>query len=133
MKYYLVFGAIAFVTVALAFAKPRDDSNAYVNHVVDGDTIEVNYNERVRLAGIQTPERGHKDYDKATLQLARLVLRKQVKLVRFPEKTYGRTVGVVYVDGKSVNAAMRKKYKSRKYDRLLTEEQRKELKRGGWK
>lgn len=106
----------------------------YVSRVIDGDTIELNYGEGVRLAGLQTPERGEKNYDEATKDLKRLLIIPYVRIWRSGQKSHGRSIAVVYtVFGTQVNALMRGRYKSKKYDRLLTKEQRAELEKGGWK
>lgn len=55
-----------------------------VTQVVDGDTIEVSREgvvERVRLLGIDTPERGQCGYDEATALIAGLVTGRDVTLV----------------------------------------------------
>ncbi len=55
-----------------------------VTQVVDGDTVEVSRDgdvERVRLLGIDTPERGQCGYDDATALVAGLVDGREVTLV----------------------------------------------------
>lgn len=55
-----------------------------VTRVVDGDTIEVSRDgvvERVRLLGIDTPERGECGYDAATALVTDLVAGREVTLV----------------------------------------------------
>jgi len=55
--------------------------NARVDRVVDGDTVDfivdlgfnVNIKIRTRLMGVNTPERGHEDWEKATETCARLL------------------------------------------------------------
>lgn len=126
-----VVGIVLLVMSFIAHASPPREE--YVTRIIDGDTVELSGGERIRLAGLQTPERGEPEYYKAGLHLANLCLRRPVKVVRFPERTYNRTVGVLWVGNRQVNAVMRKRFKSRKYDRLLTDEQRDELVRGGWK
>lgn len=107
---------------------------AYVNKIVDGDTVEVNYGERIRLAGLQTPEKGKPGYKAAGDKLKQIMGIPYVRIVRFPERTFGRTIAVLYtLNGKQINAAMRTLYKSKVYDRLLTKQQRAELEKGGWK
>lgn len=54
---------------------------AKVDRVVDGDTVDfivdlgfnVNIKIRTRLIGVDTPERGHPDWKKATAECARLI------------------------------------------------------------
>ena len=55
--------------------------NAKVDRVVDGDTVDfivdlgfnINIKIRTRLVGVDTPERGHEDWRKATEECARLL------------------------------------------------------------
>lgn len=60
------------------------DAGWQVTRVVDGDTVEVSRDgvvERVRLLGIDTPERGECGYDEATALVADLVTGRDVALV----------------------------------------------------
>lgn len=76
-----------------------------VVHVVDGDTLDVRdgggAEARVRLIGIDTPERGECGYEPATDLLARLTLGRPVRLVagaRDDADAYGRLLRYVDVD-----------------------------------
>jgi micrococcal nuclease len=118
------------MTVKNCSSKLRRDMFEYrikqVNKVVDGDTIDVDidlgfsisYSQRLRLAGIDTPESRttdkfektlgieSKDYLKNKLKDAKNVVVKTEK----PDSSekYGRVLGWVYVDGntKSLNEQM---------------------------
>ncbi|WP_167880498.1 thermonuclease family protein [Nocardioides guangzhouensis] len=74
--------------------------------VVDGDTIELGNGDTVRIVGIDTPERGQCGYEKASDNMARLVLGKRVRLAESDEDTdrYGRLLR--YVDIGSVDAGL---------------------------
>lgn len=79
-----------------------------VTHVVDGDTIDVAGVGRIRVIGIDTPERGACGYESATLAMAALVDGRTVTLV--PGATedvdrYGRRLR--YVDVGTVDAGLR--------------------------
>lgn len=52
-----------------------------VSHVVDGDTLDVEGVGRIRLIGIDAPERGECGYDSATAAISVLVLGREVTLV----------------------------------------------------
>ena len=71
-----------------------------VTVIIDGDTVEISTGERVRLVGIDTPERGTGNCaSKATARLTELVLGHPVALVagaRDDEDRYGRLLR--YVD-----------------------------------
>ena len=71
-----------------------------VTHVVDGDTVDVAGVGRIRVIGIDTPERGACGYESATLAMSALVAGREVVLT--PGATsdadrYGRLLR--YVDG----------------------------------
>jgi len=79
-----------------------------VTRVIDGDTIEIETGERVRLICMDTPERGEEGYIEASNYLQVLILNKEVKLVKDVSETgkYGRLVRYVYVDDLFVNEKM---------------------------
>jgi endonuclease YncB( thermonuclease family) len=87
--------------------KPKPKPATYVvTHVVDGDTVDLGNGQTVRLVGIDTPERGECGYERASDNLARLVLGKQVRLGISDEDTdrYGRLLR--YVDVGAVDAGL---------------------------
>ena len=74
--------------------------------IIDGDTIDVmraGEMIRLRLQGINTPERGEPFYQKAKNHLAELVHGKTVVVKLNGKTTHGRDVGKVYVNGVDVN------------------------------
>src|SRR5215831_10594859 len=88
----------------LAFAT---DFSGPVISVLDGDTIEVLHNtraERVRLNGIDCPEKGQPYGKKAKQAASALVFGKQVTLKTYGLDKYGRTIAdVLLPDGTNVN------------------------------
>ena len=77
--------------------------------VADGDTITALHNgkgERIRLYGIDTPEKRQAFGKKAKQFTARMVYGKIVEVETKDVDRYGRTVGLVYVDGQSLNEAL---------------------------
>ena len=87
-----------------------------VVRVTDGDTIKVVNNGKastIRLVGIDAPETSKKKNQpgqpfsrKSTKYLVNLVLNKSVEVKSYGTDRYGRTLGVVFVDGKNVNLEM---------------------------
>ncbi len=80
-----------------------------VNHVVDGDTLDINDN-RIRLSLVNTPERGQEGYMKAKKLVQNLCLYKKGEVdiddgQRRGDR-YGRDIGVVYCDGININKAL---------------------------
>lgn len=92
------------VQAALAFGA---DFTGKVVGVLDGDTIEVLHDghaERVRLNGIDCPEKGQAYGKKAKQAASALVFGKEVTLQIHGKDKYGRTVAdVLLPDGTNVN------------------------------
>jgi micrococcal nuclease len=87
-----------------------------VFRVTDGDTIKVTNNGKaltIRLVGVDAPETSKRKNEpgqpfskKSTKYLAGLVLDKMVDIKSYGQDRYGRTLGVVFVDGMNVNLEM---------------------------
>jgi endonuclease YncB( thermonuclease family) len=102
---------ILLVLPAISFA-----GQFKVTRVVDGDTIKVSGSGStitVRLVGIDAPETSKRKNEpgqpfsqKSTKHLASLVLNKSVVVKSYGTDRYGRTLGVVFVEGKNVNLEM---------------------------
>ena len=75
--------------------------------VLDGDTIEVLHNtqpERIRLSGIDCPEKGQAFGNRAKQAASALVFGKDVTLQTHGQDKYGRTLADVLLrDGTNVN------------------------------
>jgi len=79
--------------------------------VVDGDTIYLDNGEKIRFVGVNTPERGVEGYITSKNFVQKLCLGKTVGIDVDDSKhndRYGRTLGVVIVDGKNVNEMLLK-------------------------
>ena len=74
--------------------------------VVDGDTFRL-HGERIRILGIDTPERGEPGSGRATYRLLALLRSGNVVIVRHGKDVYCRTLADVYVDGWNVSAVLR--------------------------
>lgn len=83
----------------------------YCSYVTDGDTIEVDGLGKIRLVGVNTPERGQTGYICSKRFVQKLCLNKEVSLdiddSKYTDK-YGRYLAVVIVDGKSLNEMLLK-------------------------
>ncbi len=79
-----------------------------VARVIDGDTVKLADGRKVRLIGINTPERGEALYRESTAFTRRLVEGKALDLCYDIEREdqYGRTLGYLYVDGRNVSAEL---------------------------
>ena len=83
------------------------DFSGPVVSVLDGDTIEVLHNthaERIRLNGIDCPEKGQAYGNRAKQAASALVFGKEVTLQTYGKDKYGRTIAdVLLSDGTNVN------------------------------
>jgi len=84
------------------------DSAFTVSKVIDGDTIDLKNNMRLRLIGINTPEKDMYFFEEAKVFMEILVLGKQVKLERdvTNKDMYGRYLRYVYLPDILVNLEM---------------------------
>jgi len=90
-----------------------DDSKTLTGKVVgitDGDTVTVYTSQgkpiKLRLEGIDAPESKQDFGDASKRHLSGLVFSKSVVIHATGKDRYGRTLGVLYVDDKNVNAMM---------------------------
>jgi len=100
----LILLALRFFAVSAVNAA---DFSGPVVSVIDGDTIEVLHNnraERIRLNGIDCPEKGQAYGKKAKQAASELVFGKVVTLQTNGKDKYGRTIAdVLLPDGTNVN------------------------------
>jgi micrococcal nuclease len=100
----LLFACLAFLSSPQSVFAEFSGS---VVGVIDGDTIEVvhsNRSERIRLNGIDCPEKGQAFGKKAKQATSALVFRKEVSLQTYGKDKYGRTIAdVLLPDGTNIN------------------------------
>jgi endonuclease YncB( thermonuclease family) len=80
-----------------------------VTNVVDGDTVDVEGVGRVRVIGIDTPERGSCGYESATLAMVALVQGREVVAVAGAvddADRYGRRLRYLDVDGRDAGLSL---------------------------
>ena len=98
---------LIFVIVFLLFPSVSSALSGKTINVADGDTITVlssdNIQTKIRLYGIDCPEKAQAFGQKAKKFTAALVAGKTVEVHSYDIDKYGRTVGVVRVDGINVN------------------------------
>lgn len=79
--------------------------------IIDGDTFKLYQNLKgkrfVRLAGVDTPEKGQFGYQKAKNQLKGMIGGRTVTIK--PQDIGRRIIAEVYADGKSVNNRMKER------------------------
>lgn len=80
-------------------------------NVVDGDTLDVQLDvgfdfrtdQRLRLYGIDTPERGRPGYMEAKAWLQERTLFKPIQVITYKKDSFGRWLSIVYADGENLN------------------------------
>ena len=133
----------AIFTVCLASDLRGAEFSSPVVSVLDGDTIEVLHNhhpERIRLSGIDCPEKGQAFGKKAKQFTSTLVYGKEVTIQVLRKDRHGRTVAdVVLSDGTNVSrelvrAGLAWWYRQYSKDESLgaLEEEARQAKRGLW-
>ena len=81
-----------------------------VSRVIDGDTIDVTLNnltQRLRLLGINTPEKKNPGYEEA-LDFLRQYENKTIELEEREKDKYNRTLAYIYYSGKLLNSEILK-------------------------
>lgn len=101
-------------------AKPFLPANQYegiVSRVVDGDTLYLSgVKQRIRLWGLDAPERHHAMGPAATAELRRLVNGRKLVCKQIDTDKYGRIVGQCFrSDGTDVTALMIESGKASEY------------------
>ena len=118
-EYFIIFSI--FIVSLFSFAllvsnlysnqEEQDDIEleGIVNYVIDGDTLDIN-DIRIRLALVDTPERGQDGYKEAMEFVKNLCLNKRGEVdiddAQRRGDRYGREIGVIYCDGINVNKAL---------------------------
>lgn len=108
-----IWWLLLFVLLGLAWRAFAQDTGSWQSHrysvirVTDGDTFTAtdgNINFKVRIAGMDAPEKAQSYGKVATSALSSLIMGKQIaiKTVGNGLDQYGRVLGIVYVEGKDV-------------------------------
>lgn len=97
------------ILLAVVFATADQTIEGKVVAITDGDTLTLlvdNEQIKVRLIGIDAPEKTQAFGTQSRAKLGELVFGKPVTVHSTGKDRYGRTLGTVLVDGQSVNLAM---------------------------
>jgi len=83
----------------------NEKQTTIVTRITDGDTITIEGGARVRLLGINCPERGEQFYAEGKKFVEQLLLYKEVELERdvIDKDRYGRILRYVWLGGELVN------------------------------
>lgn len=80
-----------------------------VTRIPDGDTIKIKDGPWLRLEGVNAPEKGQHNFDKAREDLSDMVKGKTVTYKELAKDIYGRPVVKVKLGSKVINTAMKRK------------------------
>lgn len=103
---------LLFILLLLISCNPADNNDketisGRVISIADGDTMTIltkgDKQIKIRLLGIDAPEKGQDYGNKSRQFLYDLCYGKNVKIKKDSEDQYGRVLGVVYIDGVNVN------------------------------
>lgn len=127
---------LILLTCLIASVAHADIIKGTVVYITDGDTVKVvdvnNKVHKIRLAGIDAPEKRQKYGKASSMELANCALDKKTVVHWNKLDRYKRVVGVVYINGKDCNLNQIKKgvaYHYKKYQKEQTPEQRKQYDR----
>jgi micrococcal nuclease len=112
-KHYIVAILLVPILLLLRFVVDigyREPGTYTVTRVIDGDTVELDGHEQLRLLGIDTPEYGDLFFEQAKEYLANFVLHEKVRVELGHRKrdSYGRLLGYLYLDTIFINAEILK-------------------------
>ncbi|MFH1978446.1 MAG: thermonuclease family protein [Candidatus Aenigmatarchaeota archaeon] len=106
----VVLGAMGYILLDLPGSEIVPDirlqgESAVIDRVIDGDTVELENGDKVRLLGIDTPEKGQLFYGEATRWLEERVLNKEVWLEPGKENKdkYDRFLRYIFVGSTFIN------------------------------
>ena len=121
----------AFLLLALAGLSHAESLSGRVVGVLDGDTIElldeVKRTHRVRLSGIDAPEKKQPFGQRSKQSLSELTFGKPAVIEYSKRDHYGRLLGKVLIDGKDANQAQLERgmaWMYRRYERELAAQDR---------
>jgi micrococcal nuclease len=84
---------------------PPTSEICHVNRIIDGDTLECD-KLKIRLCGIDSPEKSQPYGAAATTKLTQLALNKNVRLVTQRTDNYGRILAEVWLKNRFINAEL---------------------------
>ncbi len=119
-------GFITGIYVDLDIGNQRSDVvvEGIITRIVDGDTIYID-DERIRLSLIDAPEIGEQGFEEATSFLASLCPVGSIVELDVddgqPVDDFGRTLGVVYCNGRNLNSELWRKGYARLYSEYLSD------------
>lgn len=103
-----IFRKLYLITLLIVTNQASAEINGRIVRVLDGDTVEIlgegNQLTRVRLAGIDAPEKNQPFGQRSRQELSSMVAQRIVNVTGEDEDRYGRLLGTVWLGTKDVNA-----------------------------
>lgn len=139
----LIISVLAIATSVVAAAPPAPTLTGKVVSIADGDTLTLLVDKtqiRVRLEGIDTPERAQPFGRKAGQALAKKVFGKVIQVDDLGKDRYGRTLGIVRLGKRNINLELvqegwawwYRKYAPKNKELAAAEATARKAKRGLW-
>ena len=137
-----LFGARHFLNQRPEHASPQSTGTHRVVRIIDGDTVDVSSGgvvQRLRLLGIDTPEKGQPFGNEARDALSSYIEGRNVRVAIRETDRYGRSIADIYDGDRHINAWLVESglawhYKSYSDDPALAaaEEDARDARRGLW-
>lgn len=119
-----LFLCLAVLLCGLLELAPAAEFTGLVVGVTDGDTIKVltpdKQEERIRLIEIDAPEKSQPYGQKAKQALSDLAFQRTARVQYDGRDKYGRILGLVYVDGREINAELVRAGDAWVYEKYVT-------------
>ncbi|MEO5648632.1 MAG: thermonuclease family protein [Ginsengibacter sp.] len=110
MKWIFLSTVLFFNYHPKTFSETKEIITAKVIKIVDGDTFDVlttgNNTIRIRMNGIDCPERKQDYYQVCKDALAQFIFGKNVQLITHGKDRYRRTIADVFYKNENINVAM---------------------------
>jgi micrococcal nuclease len=144
----LVIGFFSGTAYKATSQESKTPGNLLVTRIIDGDNLELETGESVRLYGVNCPEKNKPLAQEAIDLTTKLALNKQIRIEYQPNYTkdrWDRILGYVFIDDLHLNEELVKSglcevviYEKRakliyQYELLQAQKQAKEQKLGKWK
>lgn len=85
------------------YSTPNILQKISLNRVIDGDTIEIENGLKIRLSGINVPEKGMPGYEDATNFLKTNLESQEIYFENAGTDRYGRYLGYIFVNNQNIN------------------------------
>ena len=79
------------------------ETSVRVTRVIDGDTFEIENSEKVRMKGINTPEKNMPGYEEAKTFLRNIIENQSIEIVSYGADKYNRILAYAFLNGQNIN------------------------------